>query len=186
MFYCTRRSKRWTTSSSTTAGSESTSASPSPKNGERLYMAGAIIMLRHRYSTRFHLRNSCFGPDANTYKCRTRAYGLSITCETEFQLLHHTSNYIDKSWESARVQSPTKVLIGLIFGRFLEVPTIRLTYRVSIRVGRLVECGIHLFFLWHGPLDWEGWFGSLRTHDLSRQIGWPSAGFASRLADYVS
>ena len=30
----------------------------------------------------------------------------------------------------------------------------------------------------------DGWFGSLHLPDLSREAAWPSAGFASRLADY--
>ena len=35
-----------------------------------------------------------------------------------------------------------------------------------------------------GGVPFAGRFGSLRWPDLSRQVGWPSAGFASRLADF--
>ena len=40
------------------------------------------------------------------------------------------------------------------------------------------------FFVWAAPPQPErADFGSLGSPDFSRQDGWPSAGFASRLAD---
>ena len=54
-------------------------------------------------------------------------------------------------------------------------------YWVSILVGRIVLSGVR--FLGGALSAGVGRFGSLHPPDSSRQVGWPSAGFSSRLAD---
>ena len=54
---------------------------------------------------------------------------------------------------------------------------------VSILVGKIVQCGIHVFLLLgEGHSARRRLLGSLRSPGFSRQVGWPSAGFARRLA----
>ena len=68
------------------------------------------------------------------------------------------------------------ISLGLIVSRFPEVPT-KPTYWVSTLVGRIAEYGIHFVLFGRPPLGREARFGRLT------QVGWPSAGFASRAAD---
>ena len=74
-----------------------------------------------------------------------------------------------------------QLVISLTNSRFPEVTTIR-PYWVSILVARNIECGMFFFVLRRGLLG----ANLARAPDFSRQIGWPSAGFANRLADKLA
>ena len=70
--------------------------------------------------------------------------------------------------------SPTTVvtiIVGLVLGRFPEVPTTRLDGFPYLLVGRIGKCGI-LFSVLGGPSSaGQDCFSSRRSLDFSRQVG---------------